>query len=126
VYPGWTVPIDYDPLLAKLVAWGPDRLTAIRRLLRALEEYAIVGVETNLAFFREILRDVEFREGRLNTGFVADFFKRRLAGGSACPTLEPIAALAAAAHSTHGQRETRNEKPETSRWLSQGRSGMLR
>jgi acetyl-CoA carboxylase, biotin carboxylase subunit len=126
VYPGWTVPIEYDPLLAKLVAWAPDRLTAIRRLLRALEEYAIVGVETNLAFFREILQDAEFREGRLNTGFVADFFKRRLAGGSACPTLELVAALAAAAQSRNGQPETRNEKPETSHWLSEGRSGMLR
>src|SRR5277367_3190559 len=106
VYPGWTVPIEYDPLLAKLVAWAPDRLTAIQRMLRALEEYAIVGVETNLGLFREILRDAEFREGRLNTGFVAEFFKRRLADGSACPTLEPIAALAAAAHSTNGQPET--------------------
>ena len=56
VYPGWTVPIEYDPLLAKLVAWAPDRMTAIQRMLRALEEYAIVGVETNLGLFREILR----------------------------------------------------------------------
>jgi acetyl-CoA carboxylase biotin carboxylase subunit len=126
VYPGWTVPIDYDPLLAKLVAWAPDRLTAIRRMLRALEEYAIVGVETNLGLFREILRDAEFREGRLNTGFVAEFFKRRLAGGSACPTLEPIVALAAAAHASNGKPETRNQKQETSLWLSEGRSGMLR
>ena len=126
VYPGWTVPIDYDPLLAKLVAWAPDRLTAIRRLLRALEEYAIVGVETNLAFFREILHDVEFREGRLNTGFVAEFFKRRPPAPEPSPELELIAALAAAAHSTNGQPETRNEKRETRVWLSEGRSGMLR
>src|ERR1700693_5163694 len=44
VYPGWTVPLEYDPLLAKLVAYAPDRLSAIRRMLRALHEYSIVGV----------------------------------------------------------------------------------
>jgi acetyl-CoA carboxylase, biotin carboxylase subunit len=126
VYPGWTVPIDYDPLLAKLVAWAPDRLTAIRRMLRALEEYAIVGVETNLAFFREILHDVEFREGRLNTGFVAEFFKRRPEAPAIIPETELVAALAAAAYATNGQPEMRNEKRETSRWLSEGQSGMLR
>ena len=126
VYPGWTVPIDYDPLLAKLVAWAPDRMTAIRRMLRALHEYAIVGVETNLAFFREILHDTEFREGRLNTGFVAEFFKRRLPAPEIEPEMELVAALAAAAQSQNGQPETRNEKRETSLWLSEGRSGMLR
>jgi acetyl-CoA carboxylase biotin carboxylase subunit len=126
VYPGWTVPIEYDPLLAKLVAWAPDRVTAIRRMLRALEEYAIVGVETNLALFREILQDSEFREGRLNTGFVADFFKRRPPAPEVQPVMELVAALAAAAQSTNGQPETRNEKRETSPWLSEGRSGMLR
>ncbi len=126
VYPGWTVPIEYDPLLAKLVAWAPDRLTAIQRMLRALEEYAIVGVETNLGLFREILRDAEFREGRLNTGFVAEFFKRRPQTPAIESDIELVAALAAAAHSTNGKPETRNEKRETSLWLSEGRSEMLR
>ena len=126
VYPGWTVPIEYDPLLAKLVAWAPDRLTAIQRMLRALEEYAIVGVETNLGLFSEILRDAEFREGRLNTGFVAEFFKRRPQAPAIESDIEVVAALAAAAHSTNGKPETRNEKRETSLWLSEGRSEMLR
>jgi len=126
VYPGWTVPLDYDPLLAKLITWAPDRMGAIRRMLRALNEYSIVGVETNLAFFREILSDAEFREGRLNTRFIADYFSRREPVAEPGQELELVAALAAAAHSENEKPETRNEKPETSAWLSESRSGLLR
>jgi len=53
VYPGWTVPLDYDPLLAKLAVWGADRERALERLDRALAEYVITGIRTNVAFFRE-------------------------------------------------------------------------
>ena len=126
IYPGWTVPLDYDPLLAKLIAWAPDRMGAIRRMLRALDEYSIVGVETNLAFFRELLNDTEFREGRLNTGFIADYFKRREPAEEPGEELELVAALAAAAHSENEKRETRNEIREASAWLSEGRSELLR
>jgi acetyl-CoA carboxylase, biotin carboxylase subunit len=126
VYAGWTVPLDYDPLLAKLVAYAPDRLSAIRRMLRALNEYSIVGVETNLAFFVEILNDPQFRAGDLNTRFIADFLSRRAPASAPTQEQELIAALAAAAHSTNRQRETRNEKRETSAWLSAGRGEMLR
>jgi len=126
VYPGWTVPLDYDPLLAKLVAWAPDRPAAIQRMLRALAEYSIVGVETNLSFFVEILNDPQFRAGDLNTQFITDFFTRRAPAPAPTQQQELIAALAAAAHSTNTQPETRNQKPETSPWLSTGRSEMLR
>jgi acetyl/propionyl-CoA carboxylase alpha subunit len=83
-------------------------------------------VETNLAFFREILSDAEFREGRLNTRFIADYFSRREPVAEPGQELELVAALAAAAHSENEKPETRNEKPETSAWLSEGRSGLLR
>lgn len=126
VYPGWTVPLEYDPLLAKLVAWAPDRHFAIQRLLRALDEYAIVGVENNIDFFREILEDPQFREGRLDTNFVAAFFTRRKPRAELGAEVELAAALAAAAHSKNGRPETKQEKPEASRWLSQGRSELLR
>ncbi len=87
VYPGWTVPLEYDPLLAKLVTWAPDRNTAIERLQRALSEYAIAGIQTNIAFFREILDDAEFLAGNLSTEFVADFMARRK------PRVHPTAEL---------------------------------
>lgn len=126
VYAGWTVPLDYDPLLAKLVAWAPDRDCAIQRLLRALAEYSIVGVKTNLAFFVEILRDQEFRAGRIHTGFVADLLARRTPVLGPSQELELAAALAAAAAHANGHREVRNEKAEASRWLIEGRGQILR
>jgi acetyl-CoA carboxylase biotin carboxylase subunit len=64
---GSTVPIDYDPMLGKLVVSGKDRAQAIARLSRALEEYEIVGVETTLPLFRKLVRDEEFRSGLFHT-----------------------------------------------------------
>src|SRR5579864_1430464 len=115
IYPGWTVPLDYDPLLAKLVVWDEDRDSTIRRMQRALHEYAITGVETNVGFFCEIMDDPIFRKGWLHTGFVADFFARRQPKSMPGAELELAAALAAAAHSKNGKPETRNQKLETDR-----------
>src|SRR5215472_5531399 len=127
IYPGWTVPLEYDPLLAKLVVWDEDRDAAIQRMQRALHEYSITGVETNLAFFRQIMDDPIFRKGWLHTGFVADFFARREPRSSPPQELELAAALAAAAaHSSNGQREIRNGKQESSRWVADGRGSLLR
>jgi acetyl/propionyl-CoA carboxylase alpha subunit len=83
-------------------------------------------VETNLAFFREILDDPAFRKGWLHTGFVSDYFARRNSKPGPSPDLELATALAAAAHSRNGKPETRNHKPETSRWLTDGRGSLLR
>jgi acetyl-CoA/propionyl-CoA carboxylase biotin carboxyl carrier protein len=65
---GMAVGSDYDPMLAKVVAWGPDRATALRRLDAALAGTAVLGVTTNVAFLRELLRDPDVRAGRLDTG----------------------------------------------------------
>jgi len=70
MYEGWTVPIDYDPLLAKLIGYGTDREQAIARLTRALNEYFVGGIKTNISLFRRILRDPEFQAARLDTGFL--------------------------------------------------------
>jgi acetyl-CoA carboxylase biotin carboxylase subunit len=70
VYEGWTVPIDYDPLLAKLIVYGSDRRQCIDRLLRALSEYFVGGIKTNLSLFRRVLESPEFRQARLDTGLL--------------------------------------------------------
>src|SRR5437016_1069900 len=57
IYAGWNVGTDYDPLLSKLVASGADRDQAIARIRRAIDEYVITGVKTNLSLFRRILTD---------------------------------------------------------------------
>jgi acetyl-CoA carboxylase biotin carboxylase subunit len=70
VYEVWTVPIDYDPLLAKLIGYGTDRQQAISRLRRALSEYFVGGIKVNLSLFRRILDDADFQAGKLDTGYL--------------------------------------------------------
>ena len=68
--PGVTVTSDYDPMLAKVAAWGPDRATALRRLDAALADTAVLGVTTNVSFLRGLLSDPDVQAGRLDTGLV--------------------------------------------------------
>jgi acetyl-CoA carboxylase biotin carboxylase subunit len=75
VYEGWTVPIEYDPLLAKLTVWGETREIAIERMRRALAEYRVGGITTNLSLFEEVMKDETFRAGRLDTGFLDRFMR---------------------------------------------------
>jgi len=70
MYEGWSVPIDYDPLLAKLIGYGSDRQQAASRLVRALNEYFVGGIKTNISLFRRILNDADFQAGKLDTGFL--------------------------------------------------------
>jgi acetyl-CoA carboxylase biotin carboxylase subunit len=70
IYEGCEVTIYYDPLVAKLIAWGRDRAEAIRRMRRALEEYTILGVKTSIPFHRRMLDDPQFLSGQVHTQFV--------------------------------------------------------
>jgi acetyl-CoA carboxylase biotin carboxylase subunit len=83
VYAGAEVSIYYDPMISKLAAWGRTRAEAIDRMRRALDEYEVGGIKTTLPFFREVVRDAEFIEGRLDTGFIPRFFARRAAARAA-------------------------------------------
>jgi acetyl-CoA carboxylase biotin carboxylase subunit len=96
VYEGWTVPLDYDPMLSKLIAFAADRKAAMARMQRALDEYFIGGIKTNLPLFRRILANPDFMAARLDTGFL----DRLLAATTQSPpggdTLARIAAIGAA------------------------------
>ena len=70
IYEGWVVPMDYDPMLSKLIASAPTREQAIARMLRALDEYVIGGIRTNLGLFRRILSEPDFRSARIDTGYL--------------------------------------------------------
>ncbi len=78
IYEGYDVPVYYDPLLGKLAVWGPDRPHAIARMKRALHDLVIEGIRTNIAFHAWTLDQPEFREGKLDTGFIARDFKPAL------------------------------------------------
>jgi acetyl-CoA carboxylase, biotin carboxylase subunit len=87
IYEGWTVPMDYDPMLSKLISYAPTRALAIARMRRALGEYAIGGIRTNIGLFRRILDDPDFREGRIDTSYLD-----RQLGDRSVPATTPSAA----------------------------------
>jgi acetyl-CoA carboxylase biotin carboxylase subunit len=72
LYAGYTVPPHYDSLLAKLIVHAADREAAIRRGARALDEFAISGLETTLPLHLAVLEDEEFRRGGVSTSFLAE------------------------------------------------------
>jgi acetyl-CoA carboxylase, biotin carboxylase subunit len=123
IYEGWDVPVEYDPLLAKLAVWGPSREAAIARMKRALTEYTIAGIATNRAFFGEIMDDAEFRAGVLSTAFLEEFFARRQALPST-PEAEAVAALVAVL--TQRKPGAARSNATSSSWLQTGRESMLR
>ena len=126
VYAGWTVPLDYDPMLSKLVCYGETREMAIARMLRALEEYGVGGIRTNLGLFRRILLDEDFRTARIDTGYL----ERLLAEPSVAQPdgiSEEVAAVAGALF-VAGRQEAASTAAVSSesRWALAGRREGLR
>jgi acetyl-CoA carboxylase biotin carboxylase subunit len=80
VYEGWDVPIFYDPMISKLVAWGATRDEAIARMKRALGEYHVGGIRTTIPFFLSVLDDGEFALGEIDTGYIDRFLARSSKG----------------------------------------------
>jgi acetyl-CoA carboxylase, biotin carboxylase subunit len=72
-YAGWRVPLEYDPLLAKLVVHGDTRASALARLARALGEYEVSGIRTNIPFFRSVVAHPDFLAGSFDTAFIDRF-----------------------------------------------------
>jgi len=70
VYTRYTIPPFYDPMISKLVVWGRDREEAIMRMRRALYEYIIVGVKTNIPFHKAVMENPRFMAGDLSTHFI--------------------------------------------------------
>lgn len=152
VYEGWEVPLEYDPLLAKVAAWGADREEAIARLGRALAEYEVVGIKTGIAFYQEILRHPDFLAGNYDTSFMDRFFREEglkqdagaaeLEKGESSSAPNPpetrtpslseaqvVALFAAACHAlrngTNGQSDSSGKRETGSRWKWSGRHEAL-
>jgi acetyl-CoA carboxylase, biotin carboxylase subunit len=128
---GRDVPIFYDPLLSKLIAWGEDRSAATARMRRALAEYIVTGIKTTVPFFTWLLDQPEFVDGRFHTTFLDEVLKARNGKPFVVPAddLEVVAAIAAALHavlspaSASGDAERRDV---TRRWKTQSRLDGLR
>jgi len=76
-YEGYVIPPHYDSLVAKLIVMDSTRDAAIRRMARALDLFVVEGIDTSIPLHREILRDEDFRAGRLSTRFMERFVERR-------------------------------------------------
>jgi acetyl-CoA carboxylase, biotin carboxylase subunit len=95
---GGDVPIFYDPLISKLVAWGADRPQAIARMRRALAEYDVVGIKTSIPFFRWMLEQPDYLEARFHTAYLDEILRARVGEPFSSPDDERIdvAVIAAA------------------------------
>jgi acetyl/propionyl-CoA carboxylase alpha subunit len=76
IYEGFEVPVEYDPIIGKVIAYGETREASRRRMIRALENYAILGIRTTIPYLIDILKSPEFAAGDLST----DFIERRVQG----------------------------------------------
>ena len=126
VYPGWVVPLDYDPMLSKLIAFAPTRRAAIDRMLRALDEYVIGGIKTNISLFRRILTDEGFREAHIDTGYLERLLSAAPAVDDTSDIPEDVVAVAAALLSSAKQPPAAMAEVQPSRWAQTGRQEGLR
>ena len=126
IYPGWTVPLEYDPMLSKLIVWADTREHAIARMLRALSEYHVGGIKSNIPLFQSILNDPAFRAGDLHTGYLDALLKSPMQPPDAPPELAAIAALVASRLDKAAAAAPVPSSTGQSRWLSAGRERLLR
>lgn len=122
-YPGWEVPLEYDPLIAKLCAWGPTRDEALNRLRAALAEYRVTGIRTTLGFFRAVVDDPVFRSGDLDTGFIGQFFERESAKDSSQSHIAALFAIREVSATTPTDQVL--QRPDSA-WRTASRSKMVR
>jgi acetyl/propionyl-CoA carboxylase alpha subunit len=116
VYPGYEVTPYYDPLISKLICYGETRGEAILRMRRALEEYRIMGVKTNIPFHQHMMDSHRFLSGQFHTKFVEDRFSM---SDREAPDILEAAILATLVAHRQGQAASQIVAPgsrDTSNW----------
>ncbi len=125
LFAGYNVSYYYDPMLAKVIAWGHDRDEAVRRMRRALEEFVIVGVETNIPLHLQLLEDARFLAGNVHTTFLESEFKI----GSPSLVEDRLVALltgSVLAHRREGRSREVVSSKDSERWKASQRRANLR
>lgn len=129
VYPGFEITPYYDSLISKLIVWGETRAEAILRMRRALEEYRILGVHTNIPFHQRLMDSHRFMAGQFDTRFVEERFSLENAQESV-ETHPEIAAIIAAVVAHRQTRRAaqlfRHSERDTSNWKWLGRWERMR
>jgi acetyl-CoA carboxylase biotin carboxylase subunit len=132
---GLDVPIFYDPMISKLVAWAEDRPLAIARMQRALGEYLVTGIKTTVPFFSWLFAQPDFQAGRFHTTYLDEVLKARNGRPfvEPSPALEEIAAIAAALEAVMSPSALAADPPaahaerlSARRWRAQARAEGLR
>ncbi len=123
VYEGWSVPLEYDPLIAKLICWGASRSEALERLRRALGECLVTGIKTNISLFQRLLAVPEFLAGDMDTGLLE---RIRFSAEPSRNGEEDLAALAAAIHESRRAAPALASQTQESPWKRAGRLALLR
>jgi acetyl-CoA carboxylase, biotin carboxylase subunit len=128
---GYEVPVYYDSMIAKLIAWGEDRSSAIARMGRALREYQVLGIRTTIPFFQWLMERPEYREGRYDTTYLDRLLEERRGESftELDPQTEELIAIAAGldAYFRASESGAGGSTGETSsEWLRAARNEALR
>ncbi len=125
-YPGYEVPIFYDPMIAKLITWGETRDEAIGRMQRALSEFVLTGIKTNIVLHKTILDHPTFRDGSYTTQFIEKNFE--VLEPKLFTEVEDPVFLIAAAITAYNDRKSKDVRQLnlTSTWRRVGRKLQLR
>ncbi len=118
---GMEIPIYYDPMIAKLITYGQDREEAIQKMIRAIDEYQISGVQTTLPFGRFVMEHEAFRSGQFDTHFVSKYFTPDKLRAEADPDHHQLAALLTA-HLLQRPRTTTAPAAATGKQVSKWKS----
>jgi acetyl-CoA carboxylase, biotin carboxylase subunit len=126
IYGGWNVPIDYDPILAKLIVWAETRELARRRMAAALDDYIVLGIRTTIGFLKDVVQHPEFKAGRLSTAFIPKHFEGWQGMAKDEESLRLARTAAAFAEFDRAERGTAAPgrgpgKSEASPWTTSGR-----
>ncbi|MGH9377354.1 MAG: acetyl-CoA carboxylase biotin carboxylase subunit [Terriglobia bacterium] len=126
VYEGWTVPLEYDPLLSKLVTFGSSRNEAFARMRRALGEYEVAGINTNIAFFHRLLQHPAVLAGDIDTAFIDRLpASESMQEEKLTAQEERMAALAVMLESSRHPARSIVNHPSQSRWKAAGLEALL-
>jgi acetyl-CoA carboxylase biotin carboxylase subunit len=128
-YEGCTISANYDPLISKLCVWAPDRARAVERMRRAIGEYVVAGIRTNLPFHEKLFDHPEFIAGDYDTGFI-DRNRDSLLGGSRVRESDREQLAAAIAVATYRAQKTNGnggakptaDGPVVSPWITSHRA----
>lgn len=126
---GVTIPTFYDPLLSKLIVWAENREESIERMRRALSEYVITGIHTNIPSHRWLMRHPVFRKGETTTRFIENYYKydktKEIPDAVRRAMLAGIAIDHCRSEKSRAQENAQNNKGVSSKWKDYGRFARL-